>query len=1034
MAKRFLITKILIYLSILTRFISVSGSTGLDVSLLSISEQYPIEKKSQENIGTGTDKLKKLSVSLEYLLNKGDYDKSRNVIDSITRIIDEDNTVDPGAISESYYLIGVYYSIINEYTESIKYLKFAVTIKEVTKDYDKRFFNALYNLGVAYYNIGDFSKHEYYSMKSLEMEKEILGEFNTDLLSTYISIIIGFIESQDYEKAINYSNIALIIVNKNPDNYSPEILADLYNNVGVCYNRLADYSKAKLYLDKTELIYKQFNLRLNDNYINLMNSLAVTYGALGLHEKSNEYYSRGITMAINNNSSLAYNLINSYAIILANSGKISEGEALLNNALARAKLNYGDYSRDYVEVLRNCADYLREYKIDYNKSLSYYIRCLEYLKKNEHDLPFKTSVLTGYSLSLTETGERFQALDVIQSLLFSEFRQKHNTRQLENPPIESMKPDKKSLKILKTKYKILWDLYRKSDDMKLLEAASNTSELIVALLEKVRINISEEESRLILGDQYRDSYLNAIRDFDILYDKTSDPLYFEKAFEYSERSKVAGLLTSTRELKAVQFHIPSEIADFERTLQRDISLYNALIAEETIAEVPNTTLINKLSENLLVTTRTRDSLILVFEKDFPEYYSIKYNTQVIRLKDVSKITGRNGNYINFVLSDTVLYTFIVNRKNNQLLSFPVDSGFFNNVMQFRNLLSIPLPSDYALEEFNKYQSTGYELYMTLIEPVKEYLISGKILISPDNILSYLPFEVLPTSPDSGKELLYRDISYLFRELDISYTYSATFMLESLKRVYGLNNKVVAFAPSYPEPINIESVQIKRQSEMNILEDLPYARQEAEYISNLTGGDLYINDEAKESVFKTEAGKYDIIHLAMHTLLNDEDPMRSKLIFSAEGDTLEDQYLNTYEVYGITLKAKMVVLSSCSTGFGLLSTGDGILSLARGFAYSGCQSIVMAMWEIEDRSGTDIMQSFYKNLKIGRSKNVALKRSRIEFLKKADQLRSHPYYWATFIIYGNNAPLYYKKQLIVAVILVLSMILSIIIYLRKRRYS
>ena len=71
------------------------------------------------------------------------------------------------------------------------------------------------------------------------------------------------------------------------------------------------------------------------------------------------------------------------------------------------------------------------------------------------------------------------------------------------------------------------------------------------MLEKVRINISEEDSRLILGDRYRDSYLNAIRDFNLLYHLTGDQVYLEDAFEFSEKSKVAGLLTATRELNAV---------------------------------------------------------------------------------------------------------------------------------------------------------------------------------------------------------------------------------------------------------------------------------------------------------------------------------------------------------------------------------------------------------------------------------------------------------------------------------------------------
>jgi CHAT domain-containing protein len=174
---------------------------------------------------------------------------------------------------------------------------------------------------------------------------------------------------------------------------------------------------------------------------------------------------------------------------------------------------------------------------------------------------------------------------------------------------------------------------------------------------------------------------------------------------------------------------------------------------------------------------------------------------------------------------------------------------------------------------------------------------------------------------------------------------------------------------------------------------------------------------------------------MHTILNDKDPMNSTLIFSPEIDTIDDRYLKTYEVYGIPLKAKMVVLSSCNTGTGFLYSGEGILSLARGFIYSGSQSVVMSMWEIEDRSGTEIVKMFYKNLKKGNSKSVALRKARIAYLKKSDQLRSHPYFWSTLVIYGNNTPLYYSKHLIIAaVIFAFIVFISLILYFRKRKYS
>jgi CHAT domain-containing protein len=171
---------------------------------------------------------------------------------------------------------------------------------------------------------------------------------------------------------------------------------------------------------------------------------------------------------------------------------------------------------------------------------------------------------------------------------------------------------------------------------------------------------------------------------------------------------------------------------------------------------------------------------------------------------------------------------------------------------------------------------------------------------------------------------------------------------------------------------------------------------------------------------------------MHTLLNDKDPMLSTLIFSKLTDSTQDGYLKMYEIYGIPLKAKMVVLSSCNTGTGLLYSGEGILSLARGFIFSGSQSVVMSMWEIEDKSGTEIVELFYKNLLKGYTKSIALKKARTVFLENADKLRSHPYFWSALVVYGNNTSLYHSYKLMIAIGIAAVLLLSLGFYFRRRR--
>ena len=85
--------------------------------------------------------------------------------------------------------------------------------------------------------------------------------------------------------------------------------------------------------------------------------------------------------------------------------------------------------------------------------------------------------------------------------------------------------------------------------------------------------------------------------------------------------------------------------------------------------------------------------------------------------------------------------------------------------------------------------------------------------------------------------------------------------------------------------------------------------------------IFFDDEATESNFKKNAEFYDILHLAMHTIIDNGDPMYSNLAFTQNVDALEDGFLNTYEIYNMHFNARMAVLSSCKSGFGMLFVYD-----------------------------------------------------------------------------------------------------------------
>jgi len=174
------------------------------------------------------------------------------------------------------------------------------------------------------------------------------------------------------------------------------------------------------------------------------------------------------------------------------------------------------------------------------------------------------------------------------------------------------------------------------------------------------------------------------------------------------------------------------------------------------------------------------------------------------------------------------------------------------------------------------------------------------------------------------------------------------------------------------------------------------------------GDLFKGKSATKQQFLDKAGKYQVLHLAMHAHIDDQNPLYSKLVFQQQ-DSDEKTMLETYELYGLNLQAELVVLSACNTGSGQLRLGEGVMSLSRGFLFAGVPSIVMTGWEVHDKSGSELTERFYNYIKKGLDKDVAMQKAKIDYLKEANLLKSHPFFWASYMVVGDTAPVIAKSK-------------------------
>jgi CHAT domain-containing protein len=258
---------------------------------------------------------------------------------------------------------------------------------------------------------------------------------------------------------------------------------------------------------------------------------------------------------------------------------------------------------------------------------------------------------------------------------------------------------------------------------------------------------------------------------------------------------------------------------------------------------------------------------------------------------------------------------------------------------------------------------------------------------------------------------WREFPYLIKKYALVYGYSASLLLEQNAPTNTRSpRKFAGFAPKYDLKMLRSDDTLTTRALANIVRggdyELQGAQHEVSEISKLVGGQFFQNESASEDNFRRHAGDFQIIHLAMHAIAEDQNPMLSRLLFTKNPtDSVFDNQLTCAEIYGLSLPSDLAVLTACNSGFGQLRRGEGSISLARAFTFAGVRSTVMSLWQSPDAQTERLMILFYENLKSGMSKDEALRDAKIRLFSSASNPEiGHPFFWAGCVLNGNAQPL------------------------------
>ncbi|MEM7102048.1 MAG: CHAT domain-containing tetratricopeptide repeat protein [Bacteroidota bacterium] len=334
----------------------------------------------------------------------------------------------------------------------------------------------------------------------------------------------------------------------------------------------------------------------------------------------------------------------------------------------------------------------------------------------------------------------------------------------------------------------------------------------------------------------------------------------------------------------------------------------------------------------------------------------------------------------------------------------------------------------SIRKFEKelFIKSSRSLYEKLIYPIEGKLKNKKhLIIIPDGELHNIPFEALLTKAlQSGKSVKYNKLPYLIKDFTISYHHSAGLFYET--RLMQIQNEktFVGFAPVFDDSLrngwvwnskdylrdttyylDYSNLRAISNSGKRKFKELKYSKDEVVSIAKLFAKDddnaeVFLYGEASEGNFKSKTEGTDIVHVASHSFVDFVNPESSGLAFAQnEKHSTEDGILYTPETFSLKLSADLLVLSSCESGAGKIAEGEGLLSLTRGFLFSGAKNALVSLWRISDRTTSRFMVDFYKSLLTDqKTYSKALRAAKLKAIN--NEKTAAPRYWSSFVLIGR----------------------------------
>jgi CHAT domain-containing protein len=204
--------------------------------------------------------------------------------------------------------------------------------------------------------------------------------------------------------------------------------------------------------------------------------------------------------------------------------------------------------------------------------------------------------------------------------------------------------------------------------------------------------------------------------------------------------------------------------------------------------------------------------------------------------------------------------------------------------------------------------------------------------------------------------------------------------------------------TFSKPLIFANPETKPEAAGNFsFGEIPETAAEAKDLAGLIGAkgnQLLLGKSATKEAYLSRAGQADLIYFASHAWA---DPWAEPRTALKRSFILLDEQLNALDARIRLPDTKIVIMSACQTGLGVVTEG-GVIGLARTFLDAGAENVVMSLWNISDKGTREFMHHFNRFMRT-HPPAEALRKAQLKMLDHP--VYWHPAYWAAFGVYGNH---------------------------------